>query len=65
MDFFTDGLAFFKPIVEYDDQDEYAIQNRQKEMRNIIKKKISRSIKSALPHGAKPNKHFRKFVRNL
>lgn len=44
---------------------ELDVDNRQKEMRNILKKKVKRSIKSALPHGAKPNKRFRKFVRNL
>lgn len=50
---------------ENDNDDELQLENKQKEMRNILKKKVKRSIKSALPHGAKPNKRFRKFVRNL
>lgn len=61
---FTDGLTFFMPTtadaVGDDEQ-----RHKQQEMRNIIKKKIKRSIKSKLPHGAKPNRHFRRFTRNL
>lgn len=59
----TDGLAFFlsggTAVNELDQE------NRQKEMRHVLKKKVKRSIKSALPHGAKPNRGFRKFVRHL
>lgn len=60
-----EGATFFRPTEHPNENDEIAVENQQKEMRNIIKKKIKRSIKSALPHGAKPNKRFRKFVRNL
>lgn len=56
-------MAFFlsggSPVNELD------LENRQKEMRHVLKKKVKRSIKSALPHGAKPNRGFRKFVRHL
>lgn len=61
----SEGATFFNPTEYLNENDEIAVENRQKEMRNIIKKKIKRSIKSALPHGAKPNKRFRKFVRHL
>lgn len=65
-----EGENFFIPISKVngdamDDDDEYLRENKQKEMRNILKKKVKRSIKSALPHGAKPTKRFRKFVRHL
>lgn len=56
------------PLSTTDDkaeEDERDLRHKQQEMRNIIKKKIKRSIKSKLPHGAKPNRHFRRFTRNL
>lgn len=60
---FAEGIKFFMPVEL--PTNELDVENRQKEMRNILKKKVKRSIKSALPHGAKPNKRFRKFVRHL
>lgn len=61
----AEGLAFFQPSASTEPERELDLENKQKEMRNILKKKVRRSIKDALPHGAKPNKRFRKFVRHL
>lgn len=60
-----EALAFYQSVESAPLVDEIALENRQKEMRNVLKKKVKRSIRSALPHGAKPNKRFRKFVRHL
>lgn len=70
MFFFSEGLSFFKPPqeeakngenntnVDYDDA-------QRQELKNIVKRKIKKSIQNAIPRHAKPNKRFKRFARNL
>ncbi len=60
----TDGLSFFLPNSS-DGKATEDFENKQKEMRNIIKRKIKKSIKRVLPRGAKPNKRFGRLVRDI
>lgn len=43
---------------EYDDA-------QRQELKNIVKRKIKKSIQNALPRNAKPNKRFKRFAKNL
>ncbi|XP_055326995.1 probable RNA-binding protein CG14230 [Sitodiplosis mosellana] len=64
----SEGLAFFKPpeAAENDEtnSNEYNDAQRQ-ELKNIVKRKIKKSIQNALPRNAKPNKRFKRFAKNL
>lgn len=59
-----DGVAFFLPN-ETSGTGGEEFESKQKEMRNIIKRKIKKSIKKVLPRGAKPNKRFGRMVRDI
>lgn len=63
-----EGFAFFNPSKGEDDVEvntnEYDDSQRQ-ELKNIVKRKIKKSIQNALPRNAKPNKRFKKFAKNL
>ncbi|XP_037036322.1 probable RNA-binding protein CG14230 [Bradysia coprophila] len=59
-----DGLSFFLPNSTGGTGAE-DFENKQKEMRTIIKRKIKKSIKRVLPRGAKPNKRFGRLVRDV
>lgn len=60
----SDGLSFFLPNSS-DTNVAEDFENKQKEMRSIIKRKIKKSIKRVLPRGAKPNKKFGRLVRDV
>lgn len=65
--FISEGISLFKlPEAESDGEkvDGYNDAQRQ-ELKNIVKRKIKKSIQNALPKHAKPNKRFRRFAKNL
>lgn len=47
-----------------ENEENYDNEQRQ-ELRNIVKRKMKKSIQSALPRHAKANKKFRRFAKNL
>lgn len=59
-------MSFFKTATDNDDEnpDNYDDAQRQ-ELKNIVKRKIKKSVQNALPRHAKPNKRFRRFTKNL
>lgn len=59
-------LLFTRPekATEEENADAYDDAQRQ-ELKNIVKRKIKKSIQNALPKHAKPNKRFRRFAKNL
>lgn len=65
---FAEGLAFFNPPEatenEENNTNDYNDAQRQ-ELKNIVKRKIKKSIQNALPRNAKPNKRFKRFAKNL
>lgn len=65
---FTEGLAFFRPpqTTENDESNKNDYNDAQRqELKNIVKRKIKKSIQNALPRNAKPNKRFKRFAKNL
>lgn len=65
--FLTDGLSFFvapEELTESENKTNYDDDHRQ-ELKNIVKRKIKKSIQNALPRHAKANKRFRMFTKNL
>lgn len=65
---FTEGLSFFNPPETTENEEsganDYNDTQRQ-ELKNIVKRKIKKSIQNALPRNAKPNKRFKRFAKNL
>lgn len=65
---FIEGFSMFKAPEADEDNDtntnEYDDAHRQ-ELKNIVKRKIKKSIQNALPRNAKPNKRFKRFAKNL
>lgn len=47
-----------------ENEENYDNEQRQ-ELRDIVKRKMKKSIQSALPRHAKANKKFRRFAKNL
>lgn len=60
----TEGLALFLPNSS-NEQVSDDFESKRKEMRNIIKRKIKKSIKRVLPRGGKPNKRFGRLVKDI
>lgn len=59
-----EGLSLFiAPERKPEDEQEKA--SKQQELRNIVKKKIKKSVKNSLPRHAKPNKRFKQMTRNF
>lgn len=58
----------FKPAEgaenENTDANEYDDAKRQ-ELKNIVKRKMKKSLQNALPRNVKPNKRFKRFAKNL
>lgn len=65
---FSEGLALYKPPEkpenEETNENDYNDAQRQ-ELKNIVKRKIKKSLQNALPRNAKPNKRFKRFAKNL
>lgn len=65
---FTEGLTMFKKPDgdnnENSNANEFDDVQRQ-ELKNIVKRKMKKSIQNALPRNAKPNKRFKRFAKNL
>lgn len=62
--FVLDGIAFFISD-EQPEQHDINDETKKQELRNIVKRKIKKSIKNALPRHVKPNKRFKRFTKNL
>lgn len=60
----SEGIAFFVPADE-DEQPHEIDETKKQELRNIVKRKIKKSVKNALPRHVKPNKRFKRFAKNL
>lgn len=60
----SDGIEFFMPS-EHVAAPEENNEEKKQELRNIVKRKIKKSIQNLLPRHAKPNKRFRNFAKNL
>lgn len=63
----TEALLFFTPPEKAEDAENDGDYNdeQRKELRNIVKRKMKKSLQSALPRHAKANKKFRRFAKNL
>lgn len=60
----SEGIAFFVPA-EDSNQPHEIDESKKQELRNIVKRKIKKSVKNALPRHVKPNKRFKRFTKNL
>ncbi|XP_031626863.1 squamous cell carcinoma antigen recognized by T-cells 3-like [Contarinia nasturtii] len=64
----SEGMTFFAAPEPIENQEtntaDYDDAQRQ-ELKNIVKRKIKKSIQNALPRNAKPNKRFKRFAKNL
>lgn len=63
----AEGLSLFTPpdgTTEEVNCEGYDDAQRQ-ELKNIVKRKIRKTIQNALPKHAKPNKRFRRFAKKL
>lgn len=68
--FIAAGLAMFKPTESVDnermtDANEYYDDARRQELKNIVKRKMKKSIQKALPRNVKPNRRFKRLAKNL
>lgn len=65
--YLSEGLSLFTPsegMAEVVNGDGYDDRKRQ-ELKNIVKRKIKKTIQNALPKHVKPNKRFRRFAKKL
>lgn len=63
----SEGLSLFNPpegTTEEVNGNGYN-DTQRKELKNIVKRKIKKTIQNALPKHAKPNKRFRQFAKKL
>lgn len=61
---FTEGLTLFLAPERPPEDDQERASKRQ-ELRNIVKKKIKKSVRNALPRHAKPNKRFKRMAKDF
>lgn len=65
--YLSEGLSLFTPLAGTTEEvngEGYNDTQRQ-ELKNIVKRKIKKTIQNALPKHAKPNKRFRRFAKKL
>lgn len=65
---FSEALTLFNPPKgeENEEINENGYDDVQRqELKNIVKRKIKKSIQNALPRHAKPNKRFKRFAKKL
>lgn len=62
--YFTEGLTLFMALENATEDDQEKASKRQ-ELRNIVKKKIKKSVRNALPRHAKPNKRFKRMAKDF
>lgn len=59
----------FKPAEGVDNESTDANDNyddiKRQELKNIVKRKMKKSLQQALPRNAKPNKRFKRLAKNL
>lgn len=60
----SEGIAFFLRADDGEQPHEID-ETKKQELRNIVKRKIKKSVKNALPRHVKPNKRFQRFTKNL
>lgn len=60
----SEGIAFFLRTDDGEQPHEID-ETKKQELRNIVKRKIKKSVKNALPRHVKPNKRFKRFTKNL
>lgn len=61
----SEGISFFVPADDGVEQPHEVDETKKQELRNIVKRKIKKSVKNALPRHVKPNKRFKRFTKNL
>lgn len=61
---FSEGLSLFTAI-EREPEDDQEKASKQQELRNIVKKKIKKSVRNSLPRHAKPNKRFKRMTKDF
>lgn len=65
--YISEGLTLYTPSegkTHEENGERYGDTQRQ-ELKNIVKRKIKKTIQNALPKHAKPNKRFRRFAKKL
>lgn len=50
---------------ENNDGDECYDDAKRQELKNIVKRKMKKSLQKALPRNVKPNKRFKRLAKNL
>lgn len=61
---FVEGMTLFT-APEHPPEDDQDKASKQQELRNIVKKKIKKSVRNALPRHAKPNKRFKRMTKDF